>query len=393
MGISGASIHDTNPVDLEADLRAHAFALGFDAVGITTAAAPESSPHFRNALADGRHAEMAWLARNASKRTDPQLVLPEVRSIIVLAVSYSRPEDIAHRPSEIHPPENHQAPNQHGVVARYAQHQDYHDILAAPLRELAAWLDQKGGPSAKSLWYVDTGPILERDLAQRAGLGFVGKHTNLISRELGNWFFLAEILTTLALTPDPPQKNHCGHCTRCLEACPTQALPAPFTLDARRCISYLTIELKGAIPEELRPLIGNRIYGCDDCLAACPWNRFAREGRLMKAARREDLSQPALLELLALDDAAFKKLFAGTPILRTKRRGLLRNVCVALGNSGDASALPALEIAAHDSEPLIAEHAQWAIQQLTSRTVGDDLVKKAAREIATVAQRRREDGT
>ena len=252
-------------------------------------------------------------------------------------------------------------------MARYARYADYHDVLVEPLKQLSAFVDEIGGSGTRSLWYVDTGPVLERDLAQRAGLGFVGKHTNLISRSLGNWFFLAEILTTLALEPDTAEHNHCGSCTRCLTACPTQALPAPFTLDARRCISYLTIELKGSIPVELRPLIGDRIYGCDDCLAACPWNRFAREGQLMKAHARPDLIRPDLLALLALDAAAFKAKFAGSPVLRTKRRGLLRNVCVALGNVGDASALPALERAAADPEPLIAEHAIWALSQISER--------------------------
>ena len=214
---------------------------------------------------------------------------------------------------------------------------------------------------------MDAGPLLERDLAQRAGLGFVGKHTNLISRRLGNWIFIAEIITTLEFEPDPAERNRCGSCTRCIAACPTAAITAPFQLDARRCISYLTIELKGAIPVELRPAIGNRIYGCDDCLAVCPWNKFAREGSMMKEHARPDLSTPDLLELLALDEAAFKSRFAGTPILRTKRRGLLRNVCVALGNVGDASALPALRRAIEDTEPLIGEHARWAIQQIERR--------------------------
>jgi epoxyqueuosine reductase len=212
--------------------------------------------------------------------------------------------------------------------------------------------------------------LLERDLAERAGLGFAGKHTNLISRRLGNWFFLSEIITTLEVPPDAPEHNHCGTCTRCLAACPTSAITAPFQLDARRCISYLTIELKGAIPEELRPAIGNRIYGCDDCLAVCPWNRFAKSGRLMQAHVRADLDQPDLLELLRLDAVGFKNRFAGTPILRTKRRGLLRNVCVALGNTGTPMALPDLARAARDPEPLIAEHAQWAIKQIVRREGG-----------------------
>jgi epoxyqueuosine reductase len=214
---------------------------------------------------------------------------------------------------------------------------------------------------------VDTGPILERDFAQRAGIGFIGKHTNLISRKSGNWIFLAEILTTLEFEPDAPEQNHCGKCTRCITACPTNAITAPFELDARRCISYLTIELKGSIPSEFRRAIGNRIYGCDDCLAVCPWNRFAREGQLMKRRAREDLQEPDLIGLLQMDEAGFKSRFAGSPFLRTKRRGLLRNVCVALGNVGDESALPHLQKAAGDPEELIREHAHWAISEIEAR--------------------------
>jgi epoxyqueuosine reductase len=217
---------------------------------------------------------------------------------------------------------------------------------------------------------VDTGPVLERDFAQRAGLGFIGKHTNVISRRFGNWILLGEIITTLELEPDAPEKNHCGKCARCITVCPSNAITAAFQLDAHKCISYLTIEFKGPIPVELRPAIGNRIFGCDDCLAVCPWNRFAREGKLMKAHVRHELTAPGLLELLRLDDAGFKSRFAGTPILRTKRRGLLRNVCVALGNEGDKSALPVLEKAAADSEPLIAGHARWAMEQIRKRESG-----------------------
>jgi len=254
-----------------------------------------------------------------------------------------------------------------GLIARYARHVDYHDVLAEPLKQLTDFINQLGGAETRSLWYVDTGPLLERDLAQRAGLGFVGKHTNLISRQLGNWFFLAEIITTLELEPDTPEKNRCGSCTRCITACPTQAITAPFQLNARRCISYLTIELKGSIPIELRPAIGNRIYGCDDCLAACPWNKFAKEATLMKPHARPELAAPDLIDLLSLDDTGFKQRFAGTPMLRTKRRGVIRNVCVALGNVGDASALPSLERATSDPEPLIAEHARWAVEQIHLR--------------------------
>jgi len=256
----------------------------------------------------------------------------------------------------------------HGVIARYARFSDYHNVLGDRLKSLAAFVSQLGGSGTGSVWYVDTGPVLERDFAQRAGVGFVGKHTNVISRKLGNWIFLAEILTTLELEPDEPEKNRCGSCARCIAACPTGAITAPFQLDARLCISYLTIELKGPIPVELRPAIGNRIFGCDDCLAVCPWNRFAREGSLMKSHARSDLATPDLVELLELDETGFKRRFAGTPILRAKHRGLLRNVCVALGNVGDRSALPALHAASRDQEPLIVEHATWAVGQIEGRS-------------------------
>ena len=338
-------------------IRQRALELGFDACRFTSASPPTSAGKLQTWLADKNHGEMAWLERNAEKRVEPQKILPGAKSIIALATSYTR-DDMPRPVSGSH---------LSGIVARYARFDDYHDILAGKLKELTLFVDGLHLSVARSLWYVDTGPILERDLAQRAGIGFVGKHTNLISRKLGNWIFLSEIITTLELEPDAPETNHCGRCTRCISACPTNAITAPFQLDARKCISYLTIELKGSIPVELRHAIGNRIYGCDDCLAACPWNRFAREGRTMKAHERKDLDQPDLLELLKLDDATFKTRFAGSPILRTKRRGLLRNVCVALGNVGDASVLPALEKVATDPEPLISEHAKWAIEEIRSR--------------------------
>ena len=339
---------------MKESIRQRALELGFDDCRFTTAAAPQSAEHLQNWLQQGQQGEMAWLARNADKRVEPQRVLPGAKSVICLAASYDIPHSALRTPHS-------------GIVARYARFTDYHDVLAERLKALTQSVNEIGGEGTRSLWYVDTGPILERDLAQRAGLGFVGKHTNLISRKLGNWIFLAEILTTLELEPDVPETNHCGKCTRCLEACPTRAITAPFQLDARRCISYLTIELKGSIPVDLRPLIGNRIYGCDDCLAACPWNRFACEGSLMKPHTRADLAMPDLIELLQLDDAGFKQKFADTPMLRTKRRGLLRNVCVALGNVGDVKALPALQKASEDHEPLIAEHARWAIEQIGER--------------------------
>ena len=381
-------------------IRQRALELGFDDCRFTTAAAPTSAGQFQNWLAGKQHGEMTWLERTASKRVDPQQVLPGAKSIICLAASYgshsstrigAQPDTAAifspsppskeerggmRRPQQDQIPSPQPSPRSGGerepasvlccapLISRYAQFTDYHDVLGERLKELTRFVNQLGGAETHSLWYVDTGPLLERDFAQRAGIGFIGKHTNVISRRFGNWILLGEIITTLELEPDAPEKNHCGNCARCITACPTHAITAPFQLDARLCISYLTIELKGSIPVELRPAIGHRIFGCDDCLAACPWNRFAREGRLMKAYARPDLAAPDLIELLQLDEAGFKSRFAGTPILRTKRRGLLRNACVALGNVGDKSALPALSHAAKDSEPLIAEHARWAMERI-----------------------------
>ena len=356
---------------MKAAIRQRALELGFDDCRFTTASAPASAEKFQAWLAQKNHGEMQWLERNAEKRVEPQNVLAGAKSMIVLAASYA---SFRSSRREAAPTKNPgvemsllTSAATNGVVARYAQFTDYHDVLAEKLKSLTDFIASVADRQVRSLWYVDTGPILERDFAQRAGLGFVGKHTNLISRKLGNWIFLSEILTTLELEPDAPEKNHCGSCTRCLTACPTNAITAPFQLDARKCISYLTIELKGAIPVEFRKAIGNRIYGCDDCLAVCPWNKFAREGNLMKPHAREDLRSPDLVELLALDDAQFKSRFKGSPILRTKRRGFLRNVCVALGNVGDESALPALEKATSDHEPLIAEHARWAVEEIESR--------------------------
>jgi len=347
-------------------VRQRARELGFDDCRFTSAQPPDHATAFEDWLAQNRHGEMSYLQRNAHKRVNPQEVLPGAKSIITLAVSYHQNEwqttndegsgnnSIRHSPFVI------------PQIARYARFKDYHDVIAERLKQLTESVNTLA-KGARSLWYVDTGPLLERDLAQRAGLGFVGKHTNLISRQLGNWIFISEIITTAEFETDASEKNHCGSCTRCISACPTAAITAPFQLDARRCISYLTIELKGSIPPEFRKAIGNRIYGCDDCLAACPWNKFAREGKLMKEHAHADLAMPDLLELLALDDAGLKSRFAGTPIVRTKRRGLLRNVCVALGNIGDETALPALRKAAEDPEPLIAEHAGWAIEQIRAR--------------------------
>ncbi len=283
---------------------------------------------------------MDWIARGAAKRADPQLVLAGAKSVVVLALNYWQGERL---------------PREAGRIARYAWGDDYHDLVEGNLKQLDQFLEAAGGQQRR---YVDTGPVLERDFAAAAGIGWHGKSTMLLNRSLGTWFFLAEIFTTLELPPDPPQTARCGTCTSCIDACPTGAITAPHRLDARRCISYLTIELKGSIPLELRPLLGDRIYGCDDCLDACPWNRFAQVSREAAFAARPAVSQLALRDFLALDEMQFRELFRGSPIKRIKRRGLLRNVCVALGNVGTEADLPALERAAQDPEALIAEHAQ-----------------------------------
>ncbi len=325
--------------------------LGFDDCRITTAEPPRSGVHYQRWIDSGLHGEMGWMARNREKRLDPARILPGLRSIVVLATSY-------HRGGE-------EDGTGAATVARYARYDDYHQVLGERLGELARQI--AGGGAERALWYVDTGPILERDLAQRAGLGFVGKHTNLVSRSLGNWIFLSEILTTRSLDPDPPEPNRCGRCTRCLDACPTGALPEPFRLDARLCISYLTIELKGPIPEELRPMVGQRIFGCDACLEACPWNRFAREGRTMRSRFRRELAETSLARWAEVGPEEFRVRFRRTPLYRTKWRGLMRNVCVAMGNSGDPGHLPRLRRLARSGEPLVEEHARWAIGRIGER--------------------------
>ena len=345
---------DATPSELlTGRIKAEAARLGFALCGVTTADPPPHHRHYARWLAEGKAGEMLYLHRQEPKRGDLSLVLPGARSVVCVAFNYSPEEGMA---SALSGPT--------GTVARYARFDDYHETLWERLQALLTFI-QALAPGTNGKVYCDTGPITERDLAMRAGLGWIGKHTNLISRRLGNWFFLGEIILDIALTPDAPETAHCGTCTRCLPACPTGAITAPYQLDARRCISYLTIELKGSIPVELRPLIGARIYGCDDCLAACPWNKFAVRSDDPAVAPRSDLTTPDLLALLALDDAGFRAMFQNSPVKRTKRRGLLRNVCVALGNLGDPRALPALERAAeHDPEPLVREHAQWAVGQI-----------------------------
>ncbi len=349
------AMSDFSPAELKAEMVRRAQEIGFENCRVARALPPRHGAEFQSWLESGASGEMDWIGRSAAKRHDPHLVLSGARSVVVLAMNYfqgRRQKDDGRSGAR-------------GRIAQYALGDDYHDVMLAKLRELDEFLGSLGG---RQKVYVDTGPVLERDFAAEAGIGWHGKSTMLLDRALGTWFFLGEILTTLELPADPPQVARCGTCTRCIDACPTGAITAPHVLDARRCISYLTIELKGSIPLEFRPLIGDRIYGCDDCLDACPWNRFAQVSRESAFAARPAVTQMALRDFLALDDEGFRTLFRGSPIKRIKRRGFLRNVCVALGNVGIAEDLPALVAAAREEEPLIAEHAGWAIAQIHSRS-------------------------
>ena len=340
--------------ELKWQLISFARQIGFDSCRIAACDTPAHATEFRQWLRQGAHGEMNYMQRGEEKRCEPQKVLPGAKSIVVLALNYFQG--------------NARKTPRRGVatgrIARYAWGDDYHDVIAAKLDKLDRFLREFGGIQK---CYVDTGPVLERDHAAQAGIGWHGKNTMLIDERLGTWFFLAEILTTLELPADQPVEDRCGTCERCIKACPTGAITAPHRLDARRCISYLTIELKGSIPLELRPLIGDRIFGCDDCLDVCPWNRFAQVSHETAFSARESTTGMALREYLRLSDAEFRQLFKNSPMKRIKRRGFLRNVCVALGNAGDLSDLSALERAAADPEPLIAEHAGWAIEQIEAR--------------------------
>ena len=331
---------------LEVLIKDKARELGFSVCGIATAAASLRQDYVTQWLNTGKAGEMVWLTKNAAKRLNPQEILPGVQSIVVVALNYFYPEEKMSK----------------GKIARYARGQDYHKIMEPKLKELAQFIQSQAGGETK--WYVDTGPVLEREVAARAGVGWQGKSTMLISKKLGTWFFLGEILSTVSLQPDLEHHNHCGGCTRCIQACPTQAITAPYQLDARRCISYLTIEHRGAIPEEFRDAMGDRIFGCDDCLEACPWNRFAKEAH---EERLRPTGSFSLQELLQLDETQFQNTFKGSPIKRVKRRGLQRNVCVALGNVGEFSDIELLEKKLLEKDDLVSEHAKWAIQKIQRR--------------------------
>lgn len=340
---------------LRALVDAEARRAGFDAVAVTTPdAIPLAPARLAEFVADGFHGSMAWIAETLQRRSEPSTLWPEVRSIIVLAMNYGPDHD----------PRALQARRDLGAISVYAQNRDYHEVMKGRLKEIAGKIVARAGGDVKV--FVDTAPVMEKPLAEAAGLGWQGKHTNLVSREHGSWLFLGTIFTTAELTPDATEVDHCGSCRACLDACPTDAFPAPYRLDARRCISYLTIENKGPIPQEFREKIGNRIYGCDDCLAACPWNKFARAASEAKLAARDELREPPLAELLQLDDTAFRTFFSGSPIKRIGRDRFVRNVLTAAGNSGDVSLAGPVRDLLGDASPLVRGAAIWALARLVT---------------------------
>ncbi len=340
----------------KAAIRERALELGFDAVGF---AAPDlgeiAKANLADYLARGYHGDMGWLAKNAARRGDPGGLWPEARGVVVLGLNYGPAED---------PLKLLSAPER-GAISVYARGRDYHDVLKTRLKALGRWMVENFGCEVKV--FVDTAPVMEKPLAQAAGLGWQGKHTNLLARGHGSWLFLGEVFTTLELTPSAPASDRCGSCRRCLGACPTDAFPAPSRLDARRCISYLTIEHKGHIAPEFRIAMGNRIYGCDDCLAVCPWNKFAKRATEPAFLPRAELTAPRLAELARLDDAGFRELFAGTAIKRTGRERFVRNVLIALGNSGDSAQAESAEARLGDTSPLVRAMAVWALGRLADR--------------------------
>ncbi|RWK41823.1 tRNA epoxyqueuosine(34) reductase QueG [Mesorhizobium sp.] len=326
---------------------------GFDAVAVTTPdAIPQAPARLAAFVADGFHGSMGWIAETLERRGEPTALWPEVRSIIVLAMNYGPDHD----------PRAVLGKRQRGAISVYAQNRDYHDVMKGRLKEIAGKIVARSGGDVKV--FVDTAPVMEKPLAEAAGLGWQGKHTNLVSREHGSWLFLGTIFTTAELAPDTPEDDHCGSCRACLDVCPTDAFPAPYRLDARRCISYLTIENKGPIPHEFREKIGNRIFGCDDCLAVCPWNKFARAASEAKLVARDDLREPPLADLLALGDAAFRSFFSGSPVKRIGRDRFVRNVLIAAGNSGDPSLGNAVRTLLDDASPLVRGAAVWALSRL-----------------------------
>ena len=337
---------------LEERIKDRARSIGFQSVGITRPALAERDrARLRELIAEGGHGTMDWMARRIDERGDPLQLWPEVRSVIALGLSYAPGMDPMRRLQH----------RDRAVISVYALNRDYHDLVKKRLKQLARWLIEEAGGEVKV--FVDTAPVLEKPLAARSGIGWQGKHSNLVSREHGSWLFLGEVFTSLDLEADPGETDHCGSCRRCLEICPTDAFPAPYRLDPRRCISYLTIEHKGPIPEEFRKPIGNRIYGCDDCLAVCPWNKFAETAREAAFLPRAELTAPRLADFLDLDDAGFRQLFAGSPVKRIGRTRFLRNVLTALGNCGDPALMSRAEPLTADPDPTISEAAHWCLSQ------------------------------
>jgi len=352
--------------DLKVALTREAETLGFDCVGVTDPdAIGGAAKYFREFLEAGAHGDMDWLAAQPERRMDPRVLWPGVRSIIMLGVNYGPAEN----------PLALLAKRTRGAISAYAQGDDYHDVIKKRLKALARWLAAASGEEVKV--FIDTAAVMEKPLAQAAGLGWQGKHTNLVSREFGSWLFLGAIFSASELPRDAADADHCGSCNACQEICPTAAFPAPYKLDARRCISYLTIENKGPIPHEFRKNIGNRIYGCDDCLAVCPWNKFAQAGREAKLAARDELRAPSLAELARLDDTAFRALFSKSPVKRIGRDRFVRNVLIAIGNADDASLAPEAERLLGDGSPLVRGAAVWALSQL----VAPDRFEKLAAEV------------
>ena len=351
---------------LKESLTREARALGFDCAGVTDPdSIAQAAKHFCDFLDAGSHGDMDWLADRPERRADPRGLWADVRSVIMLGVNYGpdqNPLDILEQRTR-------------GAISVYAQGDDYHDLIKKRLKALARWLVAASGAEVKV--FVDTAAVMEKPLAQAAGLGWQGKHTNLVSREFGSWLFLGAIFTTLELPRDDADSDHCGSCQACLDICPTSAFPAPYKLDARRCISYLTIENKGPIPHEFRKAIGNRIYGCDDCLAVCPWNKFAQAGRETKLAARDELRAPALAELARLDDAAFRARFTKSPVKRIGRDRFVRNVLIAIGNSDDAALAAEAERLFEDASPLVRGAAAWALSQLMGQEAFDALATRA----------------
>ena len=350
---SGASAPPPEDIGIKAKqaIADQAQAEGFARMGVTTpGSVPAIAARLAAFLAAGRHGQMGWMAERTHWRGDPAALWPEARSVIMLAEPYTP----AHDPLAV------QGQPDRGAISVYAQGRDYHDLVKARLKRLGRWLIAEFGGQIKV--FVDTAPVMEKPLAAAAGLGWQGKHTNLLGRDLGNWFFLGAIFTTLSLPPDPPEADHCGSCRACLDACPTGAFPAPYQLDARRCISYLTIEHRGPVDASLRPLLGNRIFGCDDCLAVCPWNKFAAAARELRYLRGDEA--PSLAELAGLDDAAFRARFAGTPVKRLGRDRFLRNVLYAIGNSGDPALAAVARPHCDDPDPAVADAAAWALARL-----------------------------